>query len=276
MLFDPKILKNLWKPEFDSNKNDNGQLTIVAGSKLFHGPAFFTTKVASRFVDMVFLASPEPSIGKVANIVKSKLSSFIWVPWEDVKGYLAKSDACLIGPGFMRFGSKKDEYLQKRDYCDQYCQETREITRDLLTSFPDKKWVIDGGSLQVMDTSWIPENSILTPNTKEYKLLFGDTDPSLASKKFKCFLVLKGPITKVYSPDGKVVEVPGGNPGLTKGGTGDVQAGITAALLTKNDPKTSAIVGAYAVKKAADNLYSKVGFNYNSDDLANEIPQVLR
>lgn len=254
--FDPNIIKSIYSPDANSTKGDNGQVTIIGGSSLFHGAPIFALTAASRVVDMVFFASPEPSVGRVAENVKSKLSSFIWVPWEDVNEYVEKSDACLIGPGLMR------------------CEETREITREVLNKFQDKRWVIDAGSLQMMDKDWIPEGSILTPNAKEYKLLFGDSEPVEVVKKYKCVIVIKGPETKVFSCKGSTL-VSGGNAGLTKGGSGDIEAGLTVALLAKNDPYLAACTASFIVKKAADTLYSKVGQYYNSDDLANIVPETL-
>lgn len=255
-LFDPSEINNLYKPPFASIKTDNGQVTIIGGSKLFHGAPLYGLTIASRIVDMVYFASPDPSIGEVANKLKSKLFSFIWVPWEDVGEYIEKSDANLIGPGMMR------------------SEETREITNEILNKFQDKKWVIDAGSLQMMDAELIPENSILTPNRKEYKLLFGDSKPGSVAKKYKCTLVIKGPSTFVFGY-GRSIEVKGGNPGLTKGGSGDVESGLTAALMAKNDPFLSAAAASYIVKKAADELFLSVGTNYSSDDLAGKVPEVL-
>ena len=101
-------LNKLYKPSVNSSKGENGQVTIIGGSKLFHGAPLFALTTASRIVDMVFFASPEPSIGEVANKIKSKLFSFIWIPWEETEEYIKKSDAVLIGPGFMRFDSEKE------------------------------------------------------------------------------------------------------------------------------------------------------------------------
>jgi NAD(P)H-hydrate epimerase len=274
-IFGNSDLNKLYKPANSSVKNENGLVTIIAGSRLFHGPPLVALKVASRVVDMVFLSSPEPSIGKVAENLKSKLSSFIWIPWEDTADYVKKSDAVLIGPGFMRYGSEKDTHLQNIDYCDEFCRQSKKITQDFLTGYPDKKWVIDGGSLQVMKPEWIPENSIITANEKEYNYLFGSLDQSEASKKYKCVIVRKGRITTVSSAD-NFVEVHGGNAGLTKGATGDVQAGLTVALLSKNDPFLAAAAASFIIKMASDSLFSRVGFNYNADDLVDEIPQIMR
>lgn len=58
------------------------QTTIISGSRLFHGAPLLALKVASRLNRMVFFSSPEPSLGEVAAKIKSRLFSFIWVPFE--------------------------------------------------------------------------------------------------------------------------------------------------------------------------------------------------
>lgn len=271
-VFNKEGLKKLKKPALDSTKGDNGQVTIIGGSKLFHGSPLFALKTASRIVDMVFFASPEPSVGKVAEDLKSKLLSFIWIPWEEADEYVKKSDAALIGSGFMRFHSEKN--MGEVNGCDEECQKSAAITKHFLTTFPDKHWVIDAGSLQVLDPIWIPKDAILTPNKKEYKMLFGDEKPENIAKEYKCILVLKGPITHIYSEKDHI-EIKNGNPGLTKGGSGDVESGLTAAFLTKNDPLLSASAASFVTKKAADILYKKAGTYYSSEDLADKVPEVL-
>jgi ADP-dependent NAD(P)H-hydrate dehydratase / NAD(P)H-hydrate epimerase len=286
--FDPKELKKLYQPANNSTGEDNGQVVIIGGSSLFHGAPLFALKVASRIVDMVFFASPEPSVGKVAEQIKSKLFSFIWVPWDEIDRYIEKSDAVLIGPGFMRFKSESIPHGERNHVCDEACQITKNVTERLLKKFPDKKWVIDAGSLQTLDPSWIPQNSILTPNIKEFELLFKLKSQNLKlktitqvsklvqekAKQYNCTIVYKAPET-IVSDGSRTVAIANGNPGLTKGGTGDTQAGLTVALLAKNEPFLAACSASYIVKSAADELYRKVGTNYNADDLAGEIPEVL-
>lgn len=271
-LFDPQVeLKKLYTPPSESRGEDNGQVTIIGGSSLFHGAPILSLRAASRIVDMVFFSSPEKSLEKITDYIKSELSSFVWVPYEEIEHYIEKSDAILIGPGFLRY---KDEKNRNLDDCDEACQLTRDITKKLLQKYPHKKWVIDAGSLQTMKVEWIPKNAILTPNKKEFTMLFGDMNGEQASKKYNCIIVQKGPSTFVFSPN-EIVEIKGGNAGLTKGGTGDVLAGLTAALLAKNDCMLAATVASYVIKKAADDLYKRVGVYYNADDLTNEIPRVL-
>src|SRR3989344_336830 len=149
--FDIEDLKKLYRPAKDSYGEDNGQVTIIGGSRLFYGAPILSLKVSSRIVDMVFFASPEPSVGRVSEQIKSKLLSFIWVPWDDVEAYIQKSDSLLIGPGFMRFGSEITPPEERGHENHTEGKITRELTKRLLSKFPDKKWVIDAGSLQVMD-----------------------------------------------------------------------------------------------------------------------------
>lgn len=277
-IFDKELLKKLFKPTEKSSGEDNGQVTIIGGSKLFHGAPLFSLITASRIVDMVFFATPEKSVGMIAEQIKSKLLSFIWIPWEDLESYIEKSDAVLIGPGFMRFGSESTPESD-RDYSNHNeGKQTREVTERLLKKFPEKRWVIDAGSLQVMDVDWIPKNAVLTPNKKEFKMLFGtdasDFTVSQKAKEFSCTIVSKGPESLVCSPE-KCLVVRDGNPGMTKGGTGDVLAGLTVALLAKNDPFLAASAASYIEKAAADELFKEVGTHYNADDLADKIPETF-
>lgn len=272
--FNQRELDRLYKPASESSGEDNGQVTIIGGSSLFHGAPLLALKVASRIVDMVFFASPEPSVGRVAEQLKSKLSSFIWVPWEEVEDYIAKSDAVLIGPGFMRFRSEKVSRSQRSGDYDETAKASRDITERLLKKFSKKRWVIDAGSLQVMDADWIPKGAILTPNKKELELLFGKMDAQAAAKRWGCIIVQKGP-TALVCEEGKCAEIANGNAGLTKGGTGDVLAGLTVALLAKNDPFLAAAASSYITKAAGDELYASRGTNYSADELADKIPEFL-
>jgi len=268
-------LSRLYKPKAESGKGDNGQVTIIGGSALFHGAPLLTLKTASRIVDMVFFASPTSSLEDVCDKLKSQLSSFIWIPLDDLDEYLKKSDAILIGPGFMRFRSEKQQgECLKNKLCDVAGIETQRITEGLLQKFHKKQWVIDGGSLQVLSREFIPKKAILTPNKREFTMLFGEEEASKMAKEYDCIIVVKNAETAIYSSDDSIM-VRGGNAGLTKGGTGDVLAGLTVALAATNEPLLAACAASFIAKRAADELYKKVGFAYNADDLAEEIPKVL-
>lgn len=63
---------------------------------------------------------------------------------------------------------------------------------------------------------------------------------------------------------------------MTKGGTGDVLAGLVASIYCKNDAFLSASAGSYINKKAGERLFEKVGYYFNASDLADEIPKVMK
>ena len=272
--FDPGELQDLYRPPFDASGGDNGQVTIIGGSKLFHGAPMLALKAASRLVDTVFFASPEESLRGVAERIRSELMSFIWVDWSGVDAYVAKSDAILIGPGFMRYRSETAPHGDRQHMCDEACRVTKDVTERLISKFGEKKWVIDAGSLQALKQEVIPRGSILTPNAKEFGMLFGEegTRESVFRKaaEFNCVIVLKGVETVVASPK-ELVVIKGGNPGMAKGGTGDAQAGLTVGLCAKNEAFLAAKAASYLIKKAADSLYLRVGMSYNADDLADEV-----
>jgi len=263
--FNDVDLKSLYKPPKDSSGEDNGQITIIGGSKLFHGAPLLSLSVASRFVDMVFFSSPDCELKNVVKL-KSSLSSFVWIDFQNLDEYIVKSDVVLIGPGLMRYSKIEND--------DTY-QKTRNLVKTLIQKYSDKKWVIDAGALQTMDSGWIPKNAILTPNVKEYEMLFGKSKPLEMVQKHECFIVVKAPITKIYGPN-QSVEIKGGNEGLTKGGTGDVLAGLTAALYAKNDGFLASAAASHILKSTADRLYQKVGIAYSADDLSLQIPEIYK
>lgn len=252
-------LKRLYRPPKESHKGQNGKLCIIGGSRLFHGASLWALKIASRIVDMVYYSSI-PANNKIAEKLKPQIFDFICVPRSEVGEYIEESDAVLIGPGLMRE------------------KETKKLTGELLFKFPQKKWILDAGSLQMMEKEWLKEldQAVITPHKKEFERLFGvKAKPEQMAKEYGCVIVLKGPTDYVCSPQ-KCAYNTTGNEGMTKGGTGDVLAGLIAALACKNDLFLSACAGVYVNGLAGDRLYKKVGPFYNASDLCDEVPRVLK
>lgn len=276
-------LSGLFVPAKTSHKGENGKLAIVGGSHLFHGASLFALKVASRIVDMVFYASI-PENNDLTQRLKSELHDFIAVPREKIEEYIEESDAVLLGPGLTR-----EEGREASE------EPTGKLTKRLLERFPSKKWVIDAGSLTETDPEWLKwlhGRVVVTPHAKEFEGLFhetGDTRQGTqrqdlervaghvlrVAKQYNCIILLKGAVDVVCSPK-ECVRVEGGNPGMTKGGTGDVLAGLVAALACKNDLFLAAKAGSFINKKAGDSLYKRVGPYFNASDLADEIPRVMK
>lgn len=262
--FAPKIFKTLYTPPPNSHKGQNGKVMMIGGSKLFHSGSIWPLEIASKIVDMVFYSS----IDENNQIVKGKFQNGIVIPRNKLENYIDEADSILIGSG-----------LPRKDGQEHEDDDTKSLTELLLSKYPHKKWVIDGGSLQVIESKSIPSGSILTPHQREFEKLFGvkptPENAFEASKKYDCTILLKGPVDVVCSSE-RCVEVPGGNAGMTKGGTGDVLAGLVVALFAKNDAFLSALGGSYINKKAGENLFKRVGYYFNSSDLVSEIPLLLK
>jgi hydroxyethylthiazole kinase-like uncharacterized protein yjeF len=267
-------LKKLYVPKSSSKKGENGKLMIIAGSILFHAASLWPLTVASRIVDMVYYSSVSMN-NDIVQKDKEMFQNGIIVPRRDLEKYVEEADCILIGPGLPR-----DDGREELD------DKTKDLTEELLTKFPNKKWVIDGGSLQTIDPKVIPDNSILTPNRKEFYKLFEaknmnkeiSINPDLVkelSGQYHCVVLLKGEVD--YISDGlDLVQVSGGNAGMTKGGTGDVLAGLVASFYCKNNALLSATAASYINKKAGESLSQKMGIYFNASDLANEIPVVMK
>lgn len=259
-------LKKIKLPQSDSHKGDNGKLMIIGGSELFHAASKWSLDVASHFVDMVFYSSV-PENNELIKQAKGNFWNGIIVERESLEDYLAEADCILIGPGMTR------------------SNDTENLTNLLLSKYSDKKWVIDAGALQMMDVSKLNSNMILTPHHQELKILLDrlgksfDPNQAITSSvlpllKTGVTLLVKGQIDYVFQNQ-KVIQVEGGNAGMTKGGTGDVLAGLVAGLYTTHDSFVSAVVASFINKKAGDYLYTEVGPYFNASDLAEVVPHVM-
>ena len=240
-----------------SHKGQNGRLLVIGGSHLFHAASLWALTVASRIVDLVHYSSV-PENNAIVHEEKKEFRNGIVIPRGELDPYIQEDDCILIGPGMTRDA------------------ETQAITNSLFSKYPDKQWVVDAGSLQMMDTSKIPKHAILTPHHGEFAHAFGASDPGDVAKKYQCIVLLKGEKDIASDEKGNCRVIEGGNPGMTKGGTGDVLAGLIAALACTNDPFLATIAGSFINKKAGDELYAKVGPYFNATDLANQIPLTMK
>ena len=265
--FNPKDFKKLYVPSPDSHKGENGKIMIIAGSILFHAASLWPLTVASRIVDMVFYSSILTN-NKIVQNDKNSFRNGIIVKRLDIEKYIEEADCVLIGPGLPR-----EDGIEKGD------DDTRRLTQNLLQKYPNKKWVVDGGSLQVIDPQILPKTAIMTPHKKEFETLFGISptfeNAKEMARKYDITILLKGEEDLVANNFLSTI-IKGGNAGMTKGGTGDVLAGLVASLYCKNDAFLSATCASFINKTAGENLYKEMGLYYNANDLANEIPKVMK
>lgn len=252
-------LKTLHTPSPTIHKGQNGKLLIIAGSEKYHGSLVFATKIASKIVGLVYISSvPENHI--LIQRMKSRVAEFITIPRTEVLSFLPQVDAILVGPGM------------------EVTEETRHVVNTILRRYPRTPIVLDADALSVVDKRLLHSQCILTPHKGEFQRCFG-LSPTRQhaiqmAKKFNCVVVLKGRTSIVASPTTDKINTTG-NAGMAKGGTGDVLAGLIAALACTNDPFLAACAGTFLNGLAGDRLQEKYSFYYNASDLITEIPRAF-
>ncbi len=250
----------------ESNKGTYGKVLLVAGSMRYRGAAALCAEGAARSgAGIVTLAAIEP----VLDVVLPRLPEVCLLPMEqgfhgniavenlDTLLKQAKSSSVLaIGPGL------------------GICEDTLSLVPDLLTQSPVPV-VLDADGLNIaarQDTLPHPCNAplILTPHPGEMARLTGLSIEEVQSSREsvaagyaranRCVVVLKGSRTLIAGPEGDVYENTTGNPGLARGGSGDVLTGIIAALLAqKLSPLEAAACGVWLHGAAADRAAKRLG-----------------
>jgi ADP-dependent NAD(P)H-hydrate dehydratase / NAD(P)H-hydrate epimerase len=121
-------------------------------------------------------------------------------------------------------------------------------------------------------------DTILTPHEGEFRSLFGDLPGSKAdraleaARRSQAVIVYKGPDTLVASPDGRLGFAPPAPAWLASAGTGDVLAGIVAAMRARGlDPFDAACAAVWLHGRAAE----AAGPNMIADDLLPALAVVL-
>jgi len=122
------------------------------------------------------------------------------------------------------------------------------------------------------------QDAIVTPHAGEFRKLFGDLPGSkakralTAAKLSGAVVVYKGPDTLVASPDGRLGFAPPAPSWLASAGTGDVLAGIIAAMRARSLPAfEAASAGVWVHGRAAE----IAGPTMIADDLVEAIPRAI-
>ena len=208
----------------NAHKGDFGKVFILAGSEGYTGAPVMAARAALRMgAGLVYLGVPRG----IYPIVAVKCDEAMPFPLpEDYSAILEKArgcDAALIGPGL---GREADGLVLR-------------LLEDL-----DIPVVLDADGINALSghIDSLDKRSaltVLTPHEGEFARLTGCElpirDRLAAAKEFAkaygCVLVLKGHGTVTAASDGTAYINTTGNPGMAKGGSGDVLAGMIAALL---------------------------------------------
>jgi len=122
------------------------------------------------------------------------------------------------------------------------------------------------------------QDAIITPHEGEFRKLFGDLEGAKheraldAARRSGAVVVYKGPDTLVASPEGRLGFAPSAHPWLASAGTGDVLAGIIAAMRARGlGSFEAACAGVWLHGRAAE----IAGRQLIADDLAEAISAAI-
>lgn len=254
----------------ESRKGENGRVLIVGGSQEYVGALALAGLAALRSgCDIVTIAAPEKVAWAVnalsADLITIKLPGEYLAPkhYARIAALAKKADVVLFGNGA---GVRP---------------ETRALCKR-LARLPNRK-VIDADGIKAIGAR-DAKDAIITPHERELELflknsrLRSTTDPTVLKKLLRDYLrndglvLLKGP-TDVIISHGGVDRITGGNAGLTRGGTGDVLAGLVAGLWAQGLDARHACISASILNKHIGDLLLKKhkGYSYLASDMVLEI-----
>lgn len=274
---DPGFLRPmLGRREEVSHKGDYGHLLLVCGSRTMPGAAVMATGAALKSgCGLVTLHSTSRTLDAVVAAFPSAMLSedpdacFSLVP----EGLL-RFDAIAVGPGLgvapQTAGALSKLLLRARE-----------------TGIP---MVLDADALNILSAKpalkkSIPPGSVMTPHDAELRRLLGgelpdDKDQAVSAlcRETGCVLVSKGFHSEIYTPEGEKYVNASGNPGLAKGGSGDVLTGLVGGLLARgHSALEAAALGTWIHGYAGDCLTAECTAEaYNSRDLIDALYKGFR
>lgn len=249
-LIDRELASTLYRPrEKFAHKGNFGHALLLAGSYGKMGAAILATGALVRSgAGLVTCCIPrcgyeimQASVPE-AMVITSGENDLISIP-----DPLEKFNAIGFGPGI----GLEPETLQLAGKLFSVYRQPVVIDADGLNqlSFQQDLYAV------------IPNGSILTPHPKEFERLFGacENDFERMEKakenagRLQCIIVLKGHHTLIAMPGGQCYFNTTGNPGMAKGGSGDVLTGLITGLLASGySPEAAAILGVYLHGSAGD------------------------
>lgn len=253
--------------ENDSHKGDYGHLLIVAGCQTMPGAALLATGAALRSgCGLVTLHSTERALqAAVVNFPSAMLSENAGACFDRLPEQMDRYSAIAAGPGLGR------------------APETARALERLLTAAKeaDIPMVLDADTLNLIAADQalpdlIPAGSVLTPHLGELRRLVPQPTEE-AIRAFSCrtgsVIVVKGYQSRVYTPEGECFVNTTGNPGMAKGGSGDVLTGLVGGLLARGySAQDAACLGVWIHGYAGDCLTrERTTEAYSSRDLIDRL-----
>ncbi len=262
----------------DSHKGSHGRALLIAGSEGFFGASVMSARATLRagagLLKVVVPGEISPALFTVPEAMVNPMPEGGWDGADMLKldSLIDWADCIAVGPGMGR-----DEGVK------------RVVSRVLQSGKPS---VLDADALNAIsgDASlyeYLHPNSVLTPHAGEMARLCACSaldvkrDPvgfaSMFSKRWNANLLLKGATSVICSSRGNIAYNLTGNPGLAKGGSGDVLTGIILAMMAQGlQPFEAACAGAYLLGKAADKAAETISLRaITSSDVVEALKAVI-
>ena len=276
-------ISNVFLPrKRDSNKGTYGRALIIGGSENMMGAPVMSILSALRCgAGLVEACVPSSIQQRVAPLAVEAI----------VKG--VKDEDGIICSNAL------DEILDSLKHASSYAigpgLTASERLLDILSNVieeADVPGVIDADGLNVLslDKSILKESKsqiIITPHPGEMARLLKSSIKDIQSDRIGCarefssefgaITVLKGANTVIASPNGEVFINTTGNPGMAKGGSGDILTGMIASLLAQGiEPYEACKAGVFVHGRAGDIALQHRGeYGMKARDIIDSIPDAI-
>lgn len=247
----------------DSHKGSFGRVLALAGSQDSPGAALLLGRAALRGgAGVVTLGADDETLRRIAGHLGPLMgvslgSDRVLVP--KIHTALDHADVVVAGPALAPTPSLSS------------------LLKELFAE-SDKPLILDAGALTAIQTDhdWLkarPGPTVLTPHPGEAARMLGvhvqqlqEDRPGAArqlARETNAEVILKGASTLIASPGGRLSVIAAGNPGLATAGSGDVLAGLVAALMAQKMRKEAAsrtaalwhgVAGDWVVKQQGQEL----------------------
>ncbi|HWZ11863.1 MAG TPA: NAD(P)H-hydrate dehydratase [Acidobacteriaceae bacterium] len=245
----------------DGNKGKFGHVLVVAGSWGKAGAAAMASMAALRCgAGLVTAAVPESILNTVSRFMAELMTTPLKETTngtissanlgENLDRLLERRTAIAIGPGI----SQDTEAAEYTRQVVTRSQVPVVIDADALAAFAEKSDLLRARQAF----------AVMTPHPGEMARLIGKTVQEVEFDRLKTArdfarqnnvtLVLKGWRTLIAHPDGRVAVNTTGNPGMAKGGSGDILTGIVVGMLAQfhDQPQAAVEAGVFLHGLAAD------------------------
>ncbi len=304
VLVDDALLRQwpLPMPGVEGDKEERGKVLVIAGSREIAGAAILAGigvlragagKLAIATVDSVapLLAQAIPE-ARVIGLPETRSGDLAGAAAMDkIGGIIGRYGALLIGPGMQNEDAICDFVAGLLPHLDGrpllLDASAMSVVRQAGGHGKGHGKADDMGNDQPARISRFDVPVLLTPHAGEMAHLSGadkeevQADPVgaalQAARRWNAVIALKGAVTHIAAPDGRLWRHEGGNVGLATSGSGDTLAGIVTGLMARGAPLEQACAWGVALHaRAGERLCQRHGpLGYLAREILDEIPALM-